>query len=131
MLKHSDDTQPGERPEISRLLERLARESREWAEAETALARIELDELKAQALKAVIFAVVAFAAVICTLLALTEALIAFLAPHVSAGIAALIAVAVFAILAVACAFAAKRAVNWRTESIFFRWLGSRVRSDAP
>jgi uncharacterized membrane protein YqjE len=126
MLKSSDDMQAGERPDMSQLLERLAQESRAWADAEVTLAQIELAELKAQAMRAAGFAAIGLAALICTMLALTEAGIALLGPYVSSmGIAALVMAAILAVITAACAYSARRAVAWRTESMFFRWLGSK------
>lgn len=126
MLKHSDDVDAGDRPDIGRLLERLARESREWAEAEMTLARIELAELKLQALKAAGLAAIGFAFALCALLALTEAAIDAMSRVVATPFtAALIVAVILALVAIGCGLGARSAMAWRTESLFFRWLGSR------
>lgn len=126
MLKHSDDSPSAERPEISRLLQRLASESRAWAEAEARLARLELSGLKAQLTKLAIMAALGIAAALCMFLALTQAMIGAVAQLSGNVVIAALAVAfVFALLAVLCALGARRFMVWRTESIFFRWLGSR------
>lgn len=130
MLRHADETRE-DRPEISRLLERLTAESRGWAEAELVLARLELQELKRQAISAAVYAVLGFAAVFAALAALTQAAIALLAPYVDGpGVAALIVAVVLVLLVVACALALRNALSWRTESIFFRWFGHRSSHDA-
>lgn len=126
MLKHSDETQEGTRPDIRHLLERLSADGRGWAEAELALARAEIGELKGQAIKAVTFAVLGLAAVFTALVVLAQAGIAFLTPYVDGpGVAALIVGLVLLVLVVICALAMRSAFSWRTESIFFRWFGHR------
>ena len=134
MLKHSDDeARSGPGPEIGRLLERLASESREWAAAEAGLARIELRALKTQVKRALIASAIGVAAVLCMLLALTQAMIAAMSRLMGdAATAALLVGIAFALLALRCLFVAHRFTRWRTESIFLRWLGSRPReSDRP
>ena len=126
MLNRSNDVDAGDRPDIGRLLERLARESRDWAEAEMTLARLELTELKLQALRAAGFAAIGFAFALCALLALTEAAIDALSRLVATPSAAALMVAVIlALAAIACGLGARRTVAWRSESLFLRWLGSR------
>lgn len=126
MLNHSDDNETRERPEISRLLERLAQESRQWAEAEVTLAQVELAQLKAQVLRAALFAGLGFAAMLCAVVALTLAATDALSRHVMApGLAALAVAVALALAAAAFAMMARRAVSWHSESLFFRWLGSR------
>ena len=133
MLNASDDMQRGDRPDISRLIARLARDSRDWAEAEITLAQVELAELKTRALKAAGLAAMALAALIAAMLALTQATIALLGSYLpGAGIAALAVAIILALATAGCAFAARRALAWRAESIFFRWLGSRPQhGDGP
>lgn len=124
MLKHSDETQEGTRPDIRHLLERLSADGRGWAEAELALARAEMGELKGQAIKAVTFAILGMAAVFTALVVLSQAGIAFLTPYVDGpGVAALIVGLVLVVLVALCALAMRSAFAWRTESIFFRWFG--------
>ena len=126
MLKHSDETQEGTRPDIRHLLERLSADGRGWAEAELALARAEIGELKGQAIKAVTFAILGLAAVFTALVVLSQAGIAFLMPYVDGpGVAALIVGLVLLVLVVICALVMRSAFSWRTESIFFRWFGHR------
>jgi hypothetical protein len=56
----------------------------------------------------------------------SQAGIAFLTPHVDgAGVAALIVGGVLLLLVAVCVFVMRSAFAWRTESIFFRWLGRR------
>ena len=127
MLNRSNDVDAGDRPDIGRLLERLARESRDWAEAEMTLARLELTELKLQALRAAGFAAIGFAFALCALLALTEAAIDALSRLVATPSAAALMVAVIlALAAIACGLGARRTVAWRSESLFLRWLGLRA-----
>ena len=124
MLKHADERHDRRRPEISELLERLTGDSRSWIEAELALARVEMNELKAQAVRAAAFAVIGFAAVLCALLALSQAGIALLAPYVGgAGIAALVVCGLFVVLVIASVLGLRGVFSWQTESIFFRWFG--------
>jgi len=124
MLKHTDEMQEANRPEIRELIERLSAEGRSWAEAELALARAELGELKGQAIRAVTFAIVGFAAVFCALVVFSQAAIAFLTPYVDGtGVAALIVGFVLLLLVVLSYFVMRSAFSWRTDSIFFRWFG--------
>ncbi len=124
MLKHTDEMQEANRPEISELIERLSAEGRSWAEAELALARAELGELKGQAIRAVTFAIVGFAAVFCALVVFSQAAIAFLTPHVDGpGVAALVVGGVLLLLVVLSYLVMRSAFSWRTDSIFFRWFG--------
>ena len=126
MLKNSEETQAADTPELGRLLVRLMQESRDWAEAEARLARIELSVLRAQAVRMAALAAAAAAALLCMMLALTEAMIAAL-KHVVAGegLAALIVAIGFAAVGVLCSVLARHSLAWRTESLFFRWFGSR------
>jgi hypothetical protein len=82
--------------------------------------------LKGQAIRALTFAILGFAAVFCALVVLSQAGIAFLTPYVDGpGVAALI-VGVVLLALVAISFLVMRsALSWRTESVFFRWLGRR------
>lgn len=131
MLKHSDEAQQGERPEIRALFERLSADGRSWAEAELELAKVEIGELKRQAVKALVLAVLALAAVFCSLVVLCQAGIALLTPHVgSAGLAALILGGVLMMAIVLLLLGMRRALSWRTESIFFRWFGHSPSSGA-
>jgi uncharacterized membrane protein YqjE len=126
MLKRADEMQPGDRPEIRQLLERLSADGRGWAEAELAMARSELGELKGQAIRAVAFAILGFAAVFSALVVLSQAGIAFLTPYVdSTGVAALIVGVVLLVLVAVSFLVMRSAFSWRTESIFFRWFGRR------
>jgi uncharacterized membrane protein YqjE len=128
MLKHADEMQQPDRTEIRQLLERLTTEGRGWAEAEFAMARAELGELKGHAIRAVTFAVLGLAAVFCALFVLSQAGIAFLEPYVgNAGVAALIVGGLLVLLVVVCLLVMRNALSWRTESIFFRWFGHRPR----
>lgn len=127
MLKHSDDTAPADRADLGGLLERFTRDSRDWAEAEARLARLELAGLKAQAMKAALLGGLAGAAILCTMFALMQGLIVVLSSMIgSVAIASLVAALVFAALAGGCAVAARRIVTWRSESILLRWLGRRT-----
>ena len=131
MLKHRDEMQEANRPEIRQLLERLSADGRGWAEAELAMARAELGELKGQAIRAVSFAIIGFAAVFATLVVLSQAGIAFLTPYVdSPGVAALIVGGVLLLLVAVSYFVMRSAFSWRTESVFFRWFGRRPGSGA-
>lgn len=126
MLKHTDEMQEANRPEIRELIDRLSADGRGWAEAEIALARAELGELKGKALRAAVFALIGFAAAFSTLVVLSQAGIVFLAPYVDGpGVAALIAGAVLLVLTATCFLVIRNAISWRTDSIFFRWFGSR------
>jgi hypothetical protein len=127
MLKKADETQQANRPEIRQVLDRLSADGHGWAEAELAMARAELSELKGKAILAASFAIVGFAAVFSALVVLSEAAIAFLTPHVDGpGVAALIVGGVLLLLVVISVLVMRRAFAWRTESIFFRWLGRRT-----
>lgn len=131
MQNPSDDIS-GERPLIGHLLERLTREGHAWAQAEVKLAQLELAELRSQALRAAGFAAIALGSMICMLLALTQAAITALSAYVPApGLAGLIVATGLALLAVASGLAAWRAIAWRTESLFFRWLGSNGHDGQP
>lgn len=124
MLKHTDEMQDADRPEIRDLIERLSAEGRSWAEAELSLARAELGELKGQAIRAVTFAIIGFAAVFSALVVFSQAAIAFLTPHVDGtGVAALIVGGVLLVLVVISFQVMRSALSWRTDSIFFRWFG--------
>lgn len=126
MLKQADEMQKPNRPEVRQLIDRLTTDGRGWAEAEVAMARAELGELKGQAIRAVSFGVLALAAVFCTLVVLSQAGIAFLEPYVDGqGVAALIVGGLLALLVVICILVMRSAFSWRTESIFFRWFGHR------
>jgi hypothetical protein len=126
MLKHTDEMQDAHRPEIRELLERLSADGRGWAEAEIAMARAELGELKGQAIRAVSFAIIGFAAVFATIVVLSQAGIAFLTPLAGgASAAALIVGGVLLLIVIASCLVIRSAFSWRTESIFFRWFGRR------
>lgn len=126
MLKHSDEIAETDRPEIRLLLERLSADGRGWAEAELAMARAELSELKGQAVKAVSFAIIGFASLFAALVALSQAGIAFLTPHVDGpGVAALIVGGALLLLVIISFLVMRGAFSWRTESVFFRWFGRR------
>lgn len=126
MLKHSDEVHEGERPEIRALLARLSADGREWAEAELALARAELGELKRQAIRVIASALLGLAAVFCALAVLSQAGIAFLTPYVDgAGVAALIVGIALILLVILSFLLMRRSFTWRTESLFFRWFGRR------
>lgn len=131
MLKHSDESHEGERPEIRALLERLSADGRDWAEAELTLAKLELGELKRQAIRAIAFALLGLAAAFCMLVAFSQAGIALLAPYVDGtGVAALI-VGLVLLLFVAISFLVmRRSFTWRTESMLFRWFGRRPANGA-
>lgn len=124
MLRHADDSGEGERIDYGRLLERLAQDGRQWAEAELTLARIELSSLKSLVLRIAILAAIALAAMVCALVALSQAAIAGLASVVgSAGLAALLVALLLAAVAAIALWAMRAAMSWRAESIFLRWLG--------
>lgn len=126
MLEHKDETYEGGRPDIKELLQQLSAEGLNWAEAELALAKTELGELKGQMIKILCYAVLGLAASFSALVALVGAGIAFLTPRVdSAGVAALIAGTALLALVIFCFVMMRRAFSWRTESLFFRWLGRR------
>jgi uncharacterized membrane protein YqjE len=126
MLKQPDEMQQANRPEIRQVLDRLSADGYGWAEAELAMARAELSELKNKAIRAAVFAILGFAAVFCALVVFSQAGIAFLTPHVDgAGVAALIVGGVLLLLVAVSFFVMRSAFAWRTESIFFRWLGRR------
>jgi len=126
MLKHADEMQEANRPEIRQLLERLSADGYGWAEAELALARAELSELKGQAIRAVTFAIIGIAAVFSALVVISQAGIFFLTPYVDGpGVAALIVGAVLLVLVATSFLMMRSAFSWRTESIFFRWFGRR------
>ena len=126
MLKHADEMHEANRPEIRHLLERFSADGRGWAEAELAMARAELGELKGQAIRAAVFAILGFAAVFCALVVLSQAAIAFLLPYVDGpGVAALIVGCALLVLVVAALLMMRSAFSWRTESVFFRWFGHR------
>ena len=129
MLKNATDRETATRPEINQLIDRLQSDGRRWATAETELAKVELGELKGKAIRAVVFAIVAFAASFCALVVLSQAGIAFLTPYVdSVGAAALIVGGVLVLLVIISLLIMRSAFSWHAESIFFRWLGRR--SDA-
>lgn len=126
MLKSAMDTDTAPRPEINQLIERLQSDGRRWAAAETELAKVELGELKGKAIRAAVFAIVAFASIFCALVVFSQAGIAFLTPYVdSAGVAALIVGGFLLLLVVISVFVMRSAFSWRTESIFFRWFTRR------
>lgn len=121
MLDHAADTDGRARPDLSDLIERLSRDGKRWAAAELAMARIEISGLKRQVARALGFAVLGFAAVLCALVALSQAGIAFLTPvFESAGVAALLVAASLMALAVVSYLGIRAALQWEAESIFFR-----------
>jgi len=129
MLKQNDDASDmGERPEIRDLLERALREGRAWAEAEAELTRLELRDMKRQAVKASIFLAVGFAALLCMLLAFTQAAVALLAFYMSVPAAAATVGAVLSIVAGCCWMLARRGADESPDSVLLRWL-FRGRSD--
>lgn len=125
MLMHADEHVDGGRPGISELLGRLGADGRDWAEAELAMARLELGELRSHAMRMVLFAAVAFAAVFCAMVALSQAGIAALTPYAGEALSALTVAGLLAIVVVLCVLALRQSFSWRTESIFFRWFGQR------
>ncbi len=123
MLKQNDDaSDTGERPEIRVLLERVLREGRAWAEAEAELTRLELGDLKRQALRATMLMAVGAAALLCMLLAFTQAAVALLALYMPVPAAAAIVGAVLAIVAGCCWILARRGAPYPRDSMLLRWL---------
>lgn len=132
MLRHSDEAQGDGRPEFRALLDQLAADGQSWAEAEIALAKLEWSELRRQALRALFLAMLGLSAVFASLVALSQAGIAFLAPYVGgAGVAALIIGVCLLLLSGMSMLAVRRGFNWRAQSILFRWLGRKPFSEPP
>lgn len=126
MLNHADETDRAHRPDIGGLLGKLVHDGKRWAEAEVAMARIEIDEFKRKAVRAILFLAVGFAAFFCLLVALMQACIAFLAAYIgNAALAALIVAAALVVF-VAMSFAGLRsALSWNAESMLLGWLAGR------
>lgn len=129
MLRHSDGAQGEERPEFRTLLEQLAADGRSWADAELALAKVEMGELRRQAVKALVLLMLGFSAVFSSLVVLSQAGVAFLTPYVgSAEVAALIVGVGLLLLVGVLLLVMRNAFTWRAESIFFRWFGQKPSS---
>jgi len=123
MLNSATSSPETSRPELAELFHRISGDGQQWAKAEVELAKVELGELKSQAIKAVVFAVVGFAATFCALVVLCQAGIAFLTPYVdSTGVAALLIGGGLLLLVVISFLVMRSAFSWKTESVFFRWL---------
>lgn len=121
----ADERQEEDRPDIRRLLDQLVMDSRAWADAELRLAQVELAALKRQAFTLLGCAALAAGAVICVLITLSQAGVAALRPYTGEPAAQLVVCLAFALVSAAALLAARRNFNWRTESLFFRWLGTR------
>jgi len=122
MLKSASSSTASSRPKVTELFNRLSDDGQQWAKSEVELAKIELGDLKNQAIKAVIFSIVGFAAAFCALVVLSQAAIAFLTPYVdSIGVAALIVSGILLLIVVVSFLVMRGAFSWTTESIFFRW----------
>jgi hypothetical protein len=126
MLKHAEAAGEGKRPHIRSLLERLSEDGRSWAEAELALGRIELAALKRQLRRGAIAAVLALLTGFCALVLLSQAAILFMAPVVGGTAQAALAIGgALALIALLAVLVLRSSLQWRTESIFFRWLRQR------
>lgn len=126
MLKTASETDTVTRPDIAELIHRLSDDSRRWAEAELALARMELGELRDNAIRGVVFAVVALAAAFCALVVLSQAAVVLLAPYVGGyGLAALIVGGALLVIVAISAMMLRSSFSWKTDSIFFRWFSGR------
>lgn len=122
MLDPTTKPEFASRPEVVELAYRLKDDAILWAQAETALAKVELHDLRSKAIRAVIFAVAGFAAAFSALVVLALATIAFLTPVIgSEGFAALIVAAAYALIVAGCALAIRNAGSWQADSVFFRW----------
>jgi hypothetical protein len=109
-----------------KLLDRLSNDGRSWADAEVTLARAEVRELKQQAIRAAGFAVVGVAAVFSAMLALTQAGIALLSPHVGGeGFAALTVTGLLGALVILCFYLMRNSISWQADSILLRWFTRR------
>jgi uncharacterized membrane protein YqjE len=129
MLNSMNDPAADVRPEILELAERLRHDVRLWAKAESDLALIELRELRGKVVKIALLAMIAFAAVFCTLVVLAQLGVVFLSPIVgSTAIASLIVIGVLVAIVVLCFLIIRAAASWRPQSIFLVWAG---RGSAP
>lgn len=126
MLNRAAESDGNDRPDYCSLIDRLAQESREWADAELVLARIELAGLRAQLVRKAVFAAVGVLAALCVFMALTQAGILLLAPLMgSAGLAALAVALAFALVAAVCVLAMRRVPQVPRESLVFRWFAPK------
>jgi len=116
------DAAPDMRPEVLQLVRQARDDASAWATAELALAKIELGDLKAKALKVVVCAVVMLAAMFCALVVLSQAGIALLATYTgSVGVAALIVAGLLIALLVITFVVMRNSLSWQPESAVFRW----------
>lgn len=125
MLKTASEAETVTRPDIAELIQRLSDDSRRWAEAELRLARIELRDLRNNAVRAVAFAIVAFAAAFCALVVLSQAAVVFLAPVVGGyGWAAMVVAGVLLVIVAISVMVLRSSMSWKADSLFFRWFSS-------
>jgi hypothetical protein len=115
-------------PAIRPLLQQFTRDSVRWANAELDLARLEVRVLVRRCVAGAVFAIVAFAALLTSLVILAETGIEAATPVfgnvVMAGLAVGIAILVLAAL---CVLGMSRMFHWEAESLIFRWLASPPR----
>jgi uncharacterized membrane protein YqjE len=123
MRKSAEPVHLASRPEIATLLHQLAGDGMRWADAELALARAELGDLRRRCIAAAIFAGAAITALLCALIILAQAAAAAIAPYLGSDTLAGLAIGVsLLVLAAICAMAMNRMFKWRAESLLFRWI---------
>lgn len=114
------------RPGLGALLQEVVEAGRNWAEAELALARTELDDLRRRCVAALILAGVALAALLTALVVLAQTGVAIMTLYLGSEMAGGAAVgALLLLLAALCVMLMMRMVRWRAESPLFHWLTPR------
>ena len=132
MLKAAIEPEARKRAKIGRLVQDVTADGLRWAEAEAALLRAELADLRRRMVQAVIYSAVAFAALFAALVILAQAGVAWIAPYLGSNAAAGLVVS-FGLLAIAAVFSItiRRAFSRRNRSILLRWLNAAGDEPAP
>ncbi len=112
------------------LSDQFTRDARRWANAEIALLRAELDDLRRRCMLGAFLALAALAVLISGLTILAQVAVAFAAPYLgSPGLAGLIVGAVLLAIVALLVKAAQRTLAWRGDNLLARlFSGARSRS---
>ena len=125
MLKADIKPELKKRAKIGQLVQNVTADGLRWAEAEAALMRAELADFRRRMVTAVICSIVALAALLAALVVFSQAGVAWIAPYLDSNIAAeLVVGAGLLTIALASAFAVRRAFTMRSRSLLLRWLNT-------